>query len=197
VRFPFLPVDQYSIRLAHVDDEVLVLVVRRRAARACPDCGRWSRRLHSRRGRTVLDVPVGSRSVRLRLVVRRFFCTEPACPRTTFTEPFPHLVGRYARRTARLERLLGRLALAMSAEAASRIARALGIPVSPDTLVRLVISAATVQLNGGEPSGSPSRRPGQRSAELTIASIMAPQSGNTRVPLIAGYSVTHRLLHTR
>ena len=37
---------------------------------------------------------------------------------------------RYARRTARLERLLGRLALAMSAEAASRIARALGIPAA-------------------------------------------------------------------
>ncbi|MER3417435.1 MAG: hypothetical protein C4297_14685 [Gemmataceae bacterium] len=90
VRNPFLPVDQYTIRLARVDDEALVLVVGRRATRAaCPDCGRSSRRLHSRRWRTVLDVPVGSRSVRLRLVVRRFFCTEPACTRTTFTEPFP------------------------------------------------------------------------------------------------------------
>ncbi|HEY8425789.1 MAG TPA: ISL3 family transposase [Limnochordales bacterium] len=112
----------------------------RRARRAaCPECGHWSRRLHSRRWRTVLDAPVGSRSVRLRLLVRRFFCMEPACPRVTFTEPFPYLVGRYARRTARLERLLARLALAMSAEAASRIARALEIPVSPDTLVRLVM----------------------------------------------------------
>ncbi|MEW6046611.1 MAG: transposase family protein, partial [Bacillota bacterium] len=90
MRETFLPVDQYTIRSGGVDGGAIVLEVKRRAVyAACPECGHVSRRVHSRRYRSIRDVPLGSRPVRLRLMVRRFFCIHSPCRRTTFTEPFP------------------------------------------------------------------------------------------------------------
>src|SRR5712692_10507688 len=53
----------------------------------CPKCQVASRRVHSRYGRTLGDVPVGSRSVCLHLRVRKFFCDNPDCSQTTPAPP--------------------------------------------------------------------------------------------------------------
>jgi transposase len=76
--------------------------------------------------------------VRLSLSVRRFRCNNPDCPRKTFAEPFGHFLPRYSRRTERVTTLLLRLAQAMGGEAGSRLAACFAIPVSGDTLLRLL-----------------------------------------------------------
>lgn len=68
----------------------------------CPDCGCVARRAHSCYRRTLADLPWADKSAHIDLQVRRFFCDQPACPRTTFTERLPHLAAPYARRTTRL-----------------------------------------------------------------------------------------------
>src|SRR5660398_165093 len=52
---------------------------------ACPDCGVFSARVHSRTVQRVKDLPYG-RPLVVRWHKRRWACAEPACRRRTFSE---------------------------------------------------------------------------------------------------------------
>jgi hypothetical protein len=69
---------------------------------------------------------------------RRWFCDEPMCPRKIFAERFDDALARYARRTVDADDLLKTFALQAGGEAGARLARKAGVPVSPDTLLRLL-----------------------------------------------------------
>src|ERR1039457_935782 len=94
----------------------------RAAGAACPACGAWSSRVHSGYVRTVADGPAGGRPVVIRLVVRRFFCRNPACPSVTFAEQVDGLTGRYLRRSLPLLGLLGQIGLALAGRGGGRLA---------------------------------------------------------------------------
>ena len=111
---------------------------------ACPRCGHQSERVHSRYTRTVADLPWQGVAVRLKITVRRFFCDHGQCERRVFTEPLPEVVARYARRTDRLADALRLIGYALGGEAGARLARELGLSVSPDTLLRNVTGRAQV-----------------------------------------------------
>jgi len=68
---------------------------------------------------------------------RKFRCDNPGCSQGIFTERLPG-VAAHARRTDRLGETLLALALALGGEAGSRVAGRIGIPTSPDTLLRLL-----------------------------------------------------------
>lgn len=123
--------------------EDLVTVVARLTTPAlpCPACSHLATRVHSRSRRTLQDVPAGVRRVHLSLQVRRFFCRNPSCPRRTFTEQVPTLATPHAQRTCRVQAMLRQVGLALGGEAGARLARALGMPCSPDSLLRLVRQA--------------------------------------------------------
>jgi hypothetical protein len=74
----------------------------------------------------------------LRLKVKRFRCQNESCSRETFVERFPHLVARYAHRTGRLYTAHEVIAFALGGEAGSRLAQKLQMPISGDTLLRLI-----------------------------------------------------------
>src|SRR3979490_3212840 len=69
---------------------------------------------------------------------RRWFCDEPSCPRKIFAERFDGALARYARRTDVADDLLKTFALQAGGEGGARLARKAGVPVSPDTLLRLL-----------------------------------------------------------
>ena len=115
---------------------VAATTTRRRAR--CPDCGRRSRRVHSRYERVMADVPCGGAGVRLHVRPRRFWCRVRGCRRRIFCERLPDLAAPRARRTARLRERLRRAAGALGGEAAARQAAADGTPVSARTLLRLL-----------------------------------------------------------
>src|SRR5918911_591004 len=56
--------------------------------------------------RPVADLPWGARSLKLSLLVRRFRCSVPECPRRIFAERLPSVVEPYARKTTRLQEIL-------------------------------------------------------------------------------------------
>ncbi len=118
------------------------MVVSTRAATisaACPECGRPSSRVHSRYQRRLLDLPSHGRCVRLSVSVRRFRCSDPACRRRIFGEPLAADVApRAARRTSRLERIVHHLGVALGGRPGASLARRLMLPVSRDTLLRVV-----------------------------------------------------------
>ena len=76
----------------------------------------------------------------IRLGMRRFLCTNPACRAVTFAGQADGLTARYQRRSVPLARLLSQLALNLAGRAGARLAKALGITIHRSTLLRLVMT---------------------------------------------------------
>lgn len=109
------------------------------AASTCPVCDLPPSSIHSHYGRTLGDLPAHGRRLRIRLAARRFRCRNTACGRSVFTERFvPDLIQTHARRTARLDVLVHAIALALGGRPGDLLAERLSIPVSADTLLRLL-----------------------------------------------------------
>lgn len=109
------------------------------AMSACPGCGTRSGRIHGRYHRRLADMPTTGRRVELVLRARRFFCDAVLCGRRVFTARFdPKVLVPWARRTARLDQIIHHLGLALGGRPAAALARRLMLPVSNDTLLRVV-----------------------------------------------------------
>lgn len=116
--------------------DIAIQVARPNAS--CPACHRPSQSVHSRYHRHPADLPSLGTAVRLDVLVRRFYCRNPACRRRTFAEPLPDLVVPRARRTCRLAAAQGRIGITCGGEAGARLLRQIGMPTSADTILRLV-----------------------------------------------------------
>src|SRR5260370_21322929 len=82
---------------------------------------------------------MAGRSVRLMVVARRFRCDAVLCGRRIFAERFDQdVLAPWARRTARLDHIVHHLGLALGGRPAASFARRLMLPVSNDTLLRVV-----------------------------------------------------------
>ena len=106
---------------------------------ACPACGTWSSRVHSRYVRQMRDLPLGGRPVLIHLAMRRFLCTNAACTRVTFAGQADGLTARHQRWSVPLAGLLSQVGLELAGRAGTRLAAALGIAVHRGTLLRLVL----------------------------------------------------------
>jgi transposase len=121
------------------EGQTLFLTVRSsKKAMACPDCAQESAKVHSRYPRTLADVSLMDYAVRLRVQVRRFFCSNPACARKTFAEPLADLAVAHARRTNRQASRLRAIAKELGGRSAARESENVLMPVSRHTLLRLL-----------------------------------------------------------
>jgi transposase len=123
---------------------VSLSVASTRPSASCPVCGHKTARLHSHYRRTVADLPWAGRSVRLSLLVRRFRCSAPECPRRIFAERLASAVEPYARKTTRLQEILRLVGFTLGGEGGARLLRRLGMRASPSTLLRYVRGSPSV-----------------------------------------------------
>lgn len=105
----------------------------------CPACGHSSDRVHARYRRTLADLAVGSRRVVLIVAARKFRCEQAGCDRHIFCERLDALAAVRGRTTTRLSDLHRLLGFALGGEPGARVAAELGVPTSPDTLLRRVV----------------------------------------------------------
>lgn len=85
-----------DVRIARTEvlpDELIIEARPRAATARCPDGHRRSRHVHSRYTRKIADRPSGERRVTVHLRVRRFRCRVARCPRRTFAEQAPRVLG--------------------------------------------------------------------------------------------------------
>ncbi|WP_024277774.1 ISL3 family transposase [Xanthobacter sp. 126] len=134
-----IPPDLVTEQVTEAGGTLIVHARAAAASRSCPRCSAPSRRIHSRYIRTVSDLPCSGRRLELRITTRRFVCTASRCQQRIFAERFGEgLFGMRARRTTRLEVLVRHLGLALGGRPAANFARRLMLPVSNDTLLRVV-----------------------------------------------------------
>ena len=103
---------------------------------SCPACGIAADKVHCHYWRTLADLPWHDRRVVWRLRVRRFRCGR--CERRTFAERLPDVAAPKGRRTGRLARAQIAIGLAVGGEPGARLSSRLAMPVSGDTVLRLV-----------------------------------------------------------
>ncbi len=85
-------------------------------------------------------------------IVRRFHCDDARCIRRIFAERFgDEILAPYARRTGRLETIVHHLGLALGGRPGAGFARRLRVPVSNDTLIRVVRRRAAVMAKASGP----------------------------------------------
>ena len=80
--------------------------------------------------------PILEQRLVLAVQMHRFKCASAECPRRTFAETISSLAGRHQRRTRSQARALQALGHALGGEPAARLARALGLRTSADTVLR-------------------------------------------------------------
>jgi len=128
------------VEIGKAENIIMVVARMERDSGICPSCSFSSSRIHSRYERRLLDLACEGRSVVIRLNVRRFFCVNPDCQVGIFTERIPELVNPGSRRTLRLNDLVTNVGVQLGGEPSVRVLRKLGIPVSADTVLRLILS---------------------------------------------------------
>jgi transposase len=132
---------------------VLLEIASHRLSSPCPRCRTPSDRVHSYYARTVTDVPCAGRQVSITLQVRRFRCRDRTCSQQVFTERLPDYVRPWARKTIRLVEEMTVLGMTAGGRGTETVAPALGMPVSDQTVLRLLArcpqpSAAPVSVLG-------------------------------------------------
>jgi transposase len=127
--------------IEEADNRLIIVACGLQEKAHCPDCQQMSARFHGRYQRHPADLPCGGYTIQLNLTVPRFFCDNEACSRRTFSATFPNILRPYARCTDRLTSQQRRVAFAVGGEAGCRLLNNMSMPVSADTLIRLVRSA--------------------------------------------------------
>jgi transposase len=138
---PLIPPDLAVEQVLPSPDRITIVATAQATTANCPACGQASGRIHASYQRRLQDLPCQGRPATLLVRVRRFLCCNPACARRTFADPLCQCAARSARRTARLAGVQCQLGLGLSGEAGARLAVRLAMPLSPDTLLRLVRGA--------------------------------------------------------
>lgn len=102
-------------------------------------CGCESIRMHGTYERKVQDLPILGKRTYLLVNAYEYYCDNPECETTTFAENINGFLSYYSRMTDRLEDFICILALDTSCESCARIMKSMGVKVSGDTVIRILL----------------------------------------------------------
>ena len=105
-----------------VDDTLFLKVVSTRNELACPKCGHYSMRTHSRYIRSFQDLPIQDKKVVVVIDNRKMFCDNPECKNTTFAETFSFLPPKGKKSKRLLDKIM-EVSLSVSSLTATAILR--------------------------------------------------------------------------
>lgn len=122
----------------------------------CPKCGRLREKYHGTYAGNVRAYPIFGKTVRLHVRAHEYSCMNGDCDASAFTESFNGFLDPYSRMTEHSTDFICSLALETSCEGCSRICRVLGMRISGDTVIRLLLKR--YQLMEDTPVGERNRR---------------------------------------
>lgn len=136
---PFFPRELEITNVEHLAQGITVHVKSKKQECSCPRCGQVLTVRRGRRHRTVQDLPIFGESVLLDMDVCDYRCDNPECGVCSVSERFDGFLESHGRMTVRCKAFITTLALETSCEGASHILAELGIHVSGDTIIRLLL----------------------------------------------------------
>lgn len=136
----FYPTDALTITKVETGETDIVIKMKSNANSCdCPKCHAVSTHYHGTYVRKVKDLPILGKSVILEITSREYSCDNNECDTVTVVESYNGFLNPYSRMTERLEDFICTLALGTSCEGASRICRQIGVNISGDTIIRLLL----------------------------------------------------------
>lgn len=128
--------DGLEVKEISVKDNVFTFKTQSTSAGAiCPYCGTYSEKSKSRYLRRLQGPSLGDYQVVLHFHARIVFCNNEECSKGSFAEQPGAEIHRYQRRTRRLDEIVSRLCVGMSAEYAAKQFRAMNIRISPRQII--------------------------------------------------------------
>lgn len=118
-------------------EKILIRVRSMREVATCPYCSQKSGQIHSRKVRTLKDLPIQGKKVKLLLNQKKYFCKNKMCTKSTFAERFGFFAPK-ATKTNRLQKEILRVALTQSSVAASQYLRSSVADVGKSTICNLL-----------------------------------------------------------
>lgn len=136
--YALLQLPGISINTVHIETSSIVINAQIKGKYGvCPLCGKKSHQVHSTYFRSLQDLSVFSKPVGIKLLIKKFKCSNHRCERKIFSQQLSSGFDRYSRRTKRANEQITQMSLEMSARKGSWISKNIGLPVSPSTCLRL------------------------------------------------------------
>jgi len=138
----FFPVSLKITEVINRKEEIHIFTKSQTHIQTCPSCKQECNEYHSTYRRKIQDLPILGKTVYIHLTAYRYYCHNSECKQKVFCETVDDFFGIKKRMTGRLEDFAIALALNTSCEGASRVCQLLGINISGDTLIRMIIQRA-------------------------------------------------------
>ena len=138
----FFPGSIKIIKITNIKKEIHIYIKSQTHIQTCPSCKQECNEYHSTYRRKIQDLPILGKTVYIHLSAYRYYCHNNECKQKVFSETVDGFFGFKKRMTKRLEEFLIILTLNTSCEGASRVSQQLGINISGDTLIRMIIKKA-------------------------------------------------------
>ena len=137
----FYPMDSLQLITVNEDEHAIMIHLKSiTSACGCPNCQIVSTNYHGTHRRTVQDLPILGKNVQLKITAHEYKCLKPACSVSTFSENFVHFFRRSQSDDRALSILYLRFSLETSAEGCAKICHQMGLSISEDTVIRLLLS---------------------------------------------------------
>ena len=139
----FYPESIKILKIVNMKNEIHIFMKSLTHMQTCPACKKECNEYNSTYRRKIQDLPIFEKTVFIHLTAYRYYCHNNECKQKVFCETVDGFFGYKKRMTERLEDFLVTVTLNTSCEGASRICQKIGIIISGDTLIRMVIKAAS------------------------------------------------------
>ncbi len=123
-------------------DKIVIKIKSKTKKQFCPLCRSESRYHQATYERVIDDLPLFGKSVQLIVTAYKYKCFNPKCEQKVFCEELHGFAGKYRRRSQRCEDLIAAIGLNTNCESGALICRHMGIDISGDTVIRIILRRA-------------------------------------------------------
>lgn len=120
-------------------DKMVIKIKSITQTQICPTCGKESDYHQVTYKRVIDDLPLFGKTVQLIVTAYKYKCMNTKCNQKVFCEELHGFAGKYRRRSERCEDLIAAIGLNTNCETGSLICKIMGIDVSGDTIIRILL----------------------------------------------------------
>lgn len=126
----FYPAELKILDVADIDDEIIIQMHSVSKTCKCHKCGATLTKHHGSHRRSMQDLPILGKRVKIIAQIYDYQCTSDACGSFASTETFDSFLNYNSRMTERLEDFICLLAIETSCEACARIMQSANVKIS-------------------------------------------------------------------